>query len=186
MPLVITGGKWRGHPLKSPSKGALRPTAALLRKALFDKWGAQITESCLLDLFAGSGAISLEAISRGAHRAVAVESSPLSIKTLCENAFSFTCKETLQVVRKDVFRYLQQSDSVGVFDLAFADPPYALLSQLGLLETLMELTWPKVKLGGLLVLERAKRIAIKKDQLHWQHCATHIYGDSCLDTFERI
>lgn len=186
MPLAICAGTWKGRPLISPPKGQFRPTSALLRQALFDKLGQRVAKSRLLDLFAGSGAISLEALSRGATAAVAVESSRSSLRVLRGNQMRLSCQFLMEIVPKDVFGFLKSFAPIQPFDWIFADPPYDLLADGRASESLMQLTAPQLRRGGLLFLERARRFDLAFSSSDWKQNAISIYGDSCLETFERL
>jgi 16S rRNA (guanine966-N2)-methyltransferase len=85
---------------------------------------SEIPGSRVLDLFAGSGALGLEALSRGAERATFVESAPVALRTLRSNIETLGAGPMAEVVRADAMRYAA-SLPAGAFDLAFADPPYA-------------------------------------------------------------
>lgn len=186
MPLAITAGIWRGRPLSTPSGGLFRPTSSLLRQALFDKFGARVVGSHLLDLFAGSGAISLEALSRGAAHAHAVEFSRSSLGVLRRNQLRFSCQSSLRVSPKNVFTFLRDFPNSPPFDWVFADPPYDLLARQGVFEDLMQLAASRIERGGLLFLERGRRIDCNWSLPLWQHTSGSTYGDSCLETFKRL
>ncbi len=186
MPLAITAGIWKGRPLSTPTGRPFRPTSSLLRQALFDKLGARVDGSHLLDLFAGSGAISLEALSRGATHAHAVEFSRSSLGVLRRNQLRFSCQSSLRISPKDVFTFLRGSPISPPFDWVFADPPYELLARQGVLENLMQLAAPHIERGGLLFLERGRRIDCNWSLPLWHHSSGSTYGDSCLETFKRL
>lgn len=120
----VTGGSFRGRGLTVPP-GA-RPTEGRVREALFSIWGDRVDGARVLDLFAGSGVVGLEAVGRGALAALCVDESPRAVKTLEENAARLG--ETLARVRRltlpaGLARLV--SEGAGPFDLVYADPPYA-------------------------------------------------------------
>lgn len=119
----IAGGRWRGRALDVP-RGA-RPTSARAREALFDILQDSIRGSRFLDLFAGSGAVGLEALSRGASAAVFVEGES---RVLEKNLSTFGAEpEEFEVVRDDARTALSALAGRGAtFDFVFADPPYSL------------------------------------------------------------
>ncbi|MBC2595809.1 RsmD family RNA methyltransferase [Ruficoccus amylovorans] len=123
----ITGGQARGIPLKTPKQGEIRPATDYLRQAVFSSLAATVPGTRVLDLFAGSGAYGLEALSRGAASAVFVEKDRgclACLKTnLAATAKSLRISEDVaQIDGRDVLRW----PPTAGFDLIFADPPYAL------------------------------------------------------------
>jgi 16S rRNA (guanine966-N2)-methyltransferase len=122
----ITGGREARRILKVPKGLAVRPTPDLVKQAVFNSLGLRVDGATVLELFAGTGALSLECLSRGAARAVCVEKSFRHAEVLRQNllAAGFT-PGTLQVRTQDVFAALNQiNDSKERFDLILADPPY--------------------------------------------------------------
>jgi len=122
----ITGGKAARQRLKVPKGLQVRPTPDLVKQAVFNSLGARTIGARVLELFAGTGALSLEALSRGAVSAVCVERSERHARVLRENVLTagFT-SDVLQVRVQDVFTALEQfDDQHPSFDLILADPPY--------------------------------------------------------------
>lgn len=118
----IIAGEWRGRPIRAPKGRGVRPTADRIREAWLGSIGPRVRGTRVVDLFAGSGALGLEALSRGAEHVVFVERAKTAIQALEANIRTLGAAERCRVVRSDVFTFL---DSNGlVFDLAFADPPY--------------------------------------------------------------
>lgn len=126
----ITGGLARGVPLKCPRKNT-RPATDAMREALFSSLAERVHDASVLDLFAGTGAYGLEALSRGARHATFVEQSPEAIKCLTQNlqALGKSAQRNLakiaQIQRGDALKWLQQPHIT--FDLIIADPPYDFL-----------------------------------------------------------
>ena len=120
---IITGSA-RGARLKSPAGDGTRPTADRTREALFSMLGARIYDARVLDLFAGTGALALEALSRGAAYAVLVDAATHAI--LAENARRTKLAAQSDIRRGDVYGQVAALAREGrTFDLVFADPPYA-------------------------------------------------------------
>jgi 16S rRNA (guanine966-N2)-methyltransferase len=122
----ITGGKAARRLLKVPKGLAVRPTPDLVKQAVFNSLGVRVMGARVLELFAGTGALSLECLSRGAVAVVCVERSPRHAEVLRQNfqtaGFS---PDNLQVRVQDVFTALAQLAAAGAqFDLVLADPPY--------------------------------------------------------------
>jgi 16S rRNA (guanine966-N2)-methyltransferase len=118
----IIAGKWRSRLLKFPPAGELRPTPDRVRETLFNWLGQRLDGLACLDLFAGSGALGFEALSRGAARAVMVEKDREVARQLRESVKALEA-EGAEVVQRDAMEYL--ADAGEKFDLAFVDPPYA-------------------------------------------------------------
>ena len=120
--LRIIGGKWRGRKLKFAANSQIRPTPNRVRETLFNWLAPIINDAICLDLFAGSGALGFEALSRGAKQVTMVDKSPQVIKTLTDNAntlgtddIEFMCVEFLPALKNPFHRQ---------FDIVFLDPPF--------------------------------------------------------------
>jgi 16S rRNA (guanine966-N2)-methyltransferase len=121
--LRVGGGDARGRRLKAP-KG-IRPTQGMVKAAMFNIVGPRIEGAHVLDLFAGSGAIGIEALSRGAAEVTFVDREPRGLAILRQNLDALELKDRAHVVRGDVVRWLESSpDAVGRAGLVFLDPPY--------------------------------------------------------------
>jgi 16S rRNA (guanine966-N2)-methyltransferase len=113
----IIGGRYKGYEIKLP-KG-IRPTSGLVRESIFNVIGDSILEARVLDLFCGSGAIGLEALSRGAKEVTFVEKDNSVIRVLMENIKKLGCSD-VNVINMDAMRLSVDS----TYDIIFADPPY--------------------------------------------------------------
>ena len=120
----IVSGELGGRRLLLPKDGRVRPTADRVREAWMSILGEELQGARVLDLFAGSGALGLEALSRGAAEATFVELSPPSLEALRANIEALGVGERAKVHRGDALRYADGLPAGG-FDVAFADPPYA-------------------------------------------------------------
>ena len=118
----IIAGRWRGHPIVAPPGQRTRPTSDRVREAWMSALQFELPDSRVLDLFAGSGALGLEALSRGAAHVTFVEISPRAIETLRANAKKLGT-DAFEVVRGDALDYADRLPAAA-FDLALADPPY--------------------------------------------------------------
>ncbi len=119
----IIGGKWRGRKLPVPDVEGLRPTANRLRETLFNWLQFDIEGLAALDLFAGTGALGLEALSRGAARCVLVETQRQARQTLEANIQRLDATASTQVVAQPALDWLATSSAR--FDLVFVDPPFS-------------------------------------------------------------
>jgi 16S rRNA (guanine966-N2)-methyltransferase len=121
----ITGGNAARRILKVPKGLDVRPTPDLVKQAVFNSLGARVVGATVLELFAGSGALSLECLSRGATSAVCVEKSHRHAEFIRGNADAAGYGEILEVRTQDVFPVMNQlAESGRQFDLILADPPY--------------------------------------------------------------
>jgi 16S rRNA (guanine(966)-N(2))-methyltransferase RsmD len=121
--LRVAGGEARGRRLKTP-KG-IRPTQGIVKEAMFNLVGPAIDGVYVLDLFAGSGAIGIEALSRGAAGVTFVDHEPRGLAILRQNLEVLDLKSLAQVVRADVVRWLESSpDQLKQAGYVFMDPPY--------------------------------------------------------------
>jgi 16S rRNA (guanine966-N2)-methyltransferase len=121
----VVAGEFRGRRLAAPRGVGTRPTADRVREALFSMLG-DVSGARVLDLYAGSGALGIEALSRGAESAVFVERDPRAVAAIERNLASIGLRE--RVVRGDALRFLATDQ--GMFDLVFCDPPYDSASRL--------------------------------------------------------
>lgn len=125
----IVAGEWRNRKLVAPPGMATRPTSDRVREALFSavaaRLGADMGGAAVLDLFAGTGALSLEALSRGASRAVLVERDRAALSAIDANVAHCEAGDRVTVVRGDVFAAgAERAAKLGPFALLFLDPPY--------------------------------------------------------------
>jgi 16S rRNA (guanine966-N2)-methyltransferase len=119
----VIAGEWRGRPLKAPPGAATRPTSDRVREALFSILAARVPGARVLDLFAGSGALGIEALSRGAAHATFVDDAGAAIRAVEANLK--TVRTAAEVRRTDALRFLGAARDRGAqYDLVFLDPPY--------------------------------------------------------------
>jgi len=121
--LRIAGGEARGRRLKAPKN--IRPTQGMVKQAIFNMVGPRIEGANVLDLFAGSGALGIEALSRAAASVTFVDQQPRGLAILRQNLDALGFKARARVVRSDVVRWLEASpDAVRAANFVFLDPPY--------------------------------------------------------------
>lgn len=118
----IIAGSAGGRPLKAPPDG-LRPTMDRVRAAIFSSLGERVPGAKVLDLFAGSGGMGIEALSRGAESAIFVDENERCVRCIRENLKMAKAEATVQTM--DAYRFLDLYAEEAVFDLIFADPPYS-------------------------------------------------------------
>lgn len=117
----IIGGVWRSRRLTIPELNELRPTPDRVRETVFNWLAPSLQGACCVDLFAGSGALGIEALSRGAEKVVFVEQHPIAIRYLCQNLIQLGV-DSEWVIQSDVFDWLK--GQVEPFDVVFLDPPF--------------------------------------------------------------
>lgn len=167
--LRVIAGELRGRRLKVPA-GATRPTADRVREALFSILG-DVTDLRVLDLFAGSGALGIEALSRGAGEAVFVDSSPKAVATVRENLDSLGLEG--RVHRLDALGWLARGAGHGHFALVFCDPPYDLAQALA--RPLAAVLPPILSEDARIVTESAKQSPL---ELPFPLLRERTYGDT--------
>ena len=160
----IIGGGWRGRRVSFPDIPGLRPTPDRVRETLFNWLQHAISGARCLDLFAGSGALGLEALSRGAKQLVFVEQAVAAARALQEQLVRFGGETRGQVVEMGAARYLRAV--AQPFDIVFLDPPFgrdALAEYIPLLDA-----GPWLKPGALVYLENEKQAGVPPLPAHWQ------------------
>lgn len=181
MALKITGGEFRGRPVKTPPTFKTRPTQAKLREALFSSIQAHLPDAHVLDLFAGSGALSWEALSRGAADAILVENDRQALRVIRENIEYFGLGDRVQLIAQSFERAYSQLLSRS-FDLVLADPPY----RRGFEQKLLEWDWEKIlSPGGRFVLEAAfqKQAPLPDETTSLVKVREKAYGETVLVTY---
>ena len=169
----IVAGRWRGRTIAAPTGRQVRPTADRVREAWMSIVGPLLAEARVLDLFAGSGALGLEAVSRGAAVADLVEIAPPSLRAIQQNIETLGAGNTVRVHRQDALRFVEGLDA-GAYDVAFADPPY----DLGLAPALAE-RWLAVPFAGVLGIEHRRDEHLPGDGDRRQ------YGQTAITFFRR-
>jgi 16S rRNA (guanine966-N2)-methyltransferase len=180
----IVAGSAKGVRLASVPRG-VRPVSDMAREGLFSSLGPGVAGARVLDLYSGTGAMGIEALSRGAERAVLVERNRLALRTIRENLERTRLADRADVRQGDVTRMLMGDDKFGgPFDLVLADPPYAaatteiaaLLSGLGR-GWLAEGAWT-------VALTRPKGAPEANLPVHWHAARRLTYGDTLVLIFQ--
>jgi 16S rRNA (guanine966-N2)-methyltransferase len=180
----IIAGLAKGRRLKCPRGQRTRPTSDRVRESIFSILGDRIAGSRILDLYAGTGAMGLEAMSRGAQSAVFIERDPLAVGSLKENILACGFQGRTVVTRSPVVPYLRSADFGTGFDVVFADPPYggreATLTLMALAKRAKSLQ------GCLIVLEHAREDAVTSPLPDLQVVENRRYGSTALTFFHVI
>jgi len=178
----IIAGKFKGRRLNMFKGTRIRPTSDRVREALFSILGDTVRGSRVLDLFAGSGALGLEALSRGAEKVVFVEKDRDAREIIRDNITDLAMEAFCEVIPGDYRNILKRlGNKHDSFDLILADPPYQdteggaaenILSLIGEFDTLRK--------NGLVVIEHSRRIKINIPDSSWKIFQIKRYGRSCL------
>ena len=175
----IISGERRGKKLTTLEGLSVRPTADRVKEALFNILQFSVEGRVFLDLFAGSGQIGLEALSRGAKTAVFVDSSKASLKVVRQNIAATGMGERAVVQEADFSAYLRTTTQR--FDIAFLDPPY----QAGLLPAALPLTAARMNPGGVIVCEHPTELSLPEQVGDFRVQKTYRYGKTALTLYRR-
>lgn len=178
----IIGGQAKGRQLRAPKGTGTRPTADRVREAMFSIITARrdLTGSEVLDLFAGSGALSLEAVSRGAEQAVLVDQASGAVGAIEDNVARLGYASRCALIQSSVDRALTRlQQQERRFDLVFVDPPYA-SDPWPLLAVLPSLVRP----GGLVVIEHEGVQTPPQQHAPFELLVSRRYGDTGVAVFE--
>ena len=182
---IITGLA-RGCKLKTPKGRETRPTADRIKESLFNILGGAVSDTLVLDIFAGTGNLGLEALSRGAAQAVFVDQSLESVQLIKDNAMHTRLAAKAEIMKSDVFAALQRLERSGrEFSLVFCDPPYnkeLCQRALRFLDRAALLTD-----GALLIVEHAREDVLPNDWESLELVRNQTYGATTqISIFRRI
>lgn len=177
MSLRVIAGRCKGRRLGSPAWTGLRPTSDRLRETLFDILGARVEGARVLDAFAGTGAVGIEALSRGAAHVTFVEHDRRAVALVARNldACGIAGGYTVLPRRWPV-------DAGGGFDLSWLDPPYDLAD----LDAAIAAATAQTRPGGLVVVEHAARREVAAATGAWRRVRQVRAGDSALSFYEAV
>jgi 16S rRNA (guanine966-N2)-methyltransferase len=175
---IITGSA-KGQKLKTPKGSAVRPTADRVKESLFNILAGRVEGAQVADLFAGTGNLGLEALSRGAAAAVFVDSSPVSLNLVRENAALTRLESRAEFWRLDAAVAVGRLSEAGRrFDLVFCDPPYNRGLVAAVLRTID--STPFLAAGGLVVLEHSQHEPVPDDLATLSIIRTQRYGETLV------
>ncbi|HEX2163263.1 MAG TPA: 16S rRNA (guanine(966)-N(2))-methyltransferase RsmD [Thermoanaerobaculia bacterium] len=175
----LTGGELRGRIVAVP--GDARPTEGRVREALFSIWRERLDGGRVLDLFAGSGVVALEAASRGALSAVAVEMAPRSVTAIEQNVRRTGMEGVVAVRRGTLPGDLARLAPLGPFDLVYADPPYRYPDYAPLLAAVE----PLLAADGEVAVEHSSRHELPVEVAGLVRVDVRRYGESGLSFYRR-
>jgi 16S rRNA (guanine(966)-N(2))-methyltransferase RsmD len=177
----IIAGSAGGRPLRSPRGEEVRPTTDRVREALFNALTPFLPDARFLDLFAGSGANGVEALSRGAREAVFVERDPRAVRAIRDNLRSAGFPARGRVVAAEAFEAIERLTGEGrTFGVIFADPPYAFDAYEALLAAVEPLAEPEARV----IAEHAAKAETPSRSGRLERVRTRRYGASALTWYQ--
>lgn len=180
----VTGGEFCGRILKVPKTDAIRPTQDRVRQALFNIIQAEVAGSDFVDLFSGSGAVGIEALSRGANSATFVEASRKHIAVLKENLAMVSDGRRTTCDCADVYRWISSYSGNG-FSIGFADPPYALGEEKGYASVLKTLAQRNVIRSSGIFIAEMTAVQRAEETPGWELLRDRTYGKTRLCLWRR-
>ncbi|MBI1823775.1 MAG: 16S rRNA (guanine(966)-N(2))-methyltransferase RsmD [Nitrospirae bacterium] len=174
----ISGGKKRGRHLFTLDDPDLRPTSGKVREALFNILGEKINGVQFLDLFAGSGLVGIEALSRGAAHCTFIEKDFRHFKLLQKNIERIQFQNDATLIEIDALKFVKGPSQ---FDLVFVDPPYA--------SKLLEKILPAlggsdmIEKGGMIIVEHFKKLTLDPIYGRFSLLKSYAYGDTFLSIY---
>jgi 16S rRNA (guanine(966)-N(2))-methyltransferase RsmD len=178
---IITGSA-KGTKLKTPRGLAVRPTGDRVKESLFNILGSRVPDARVLDLFAGTGNLGLEALSRGANHTTFVEQSMVSISLIRENAVLTKLQDRITIVKANVLSAIGRLG--GQFDLIFCDPPYNknLVSQV-----LTSIDQAAILAdGAILIIEHSQHEGVEIALNQLQLVRSERFGETCIGFWKKI
>ena len=180
----VISGRCKGRVLFGPKSKSIRPTPDRVKEVIFNFIGGAVDNSLVLDLFSGTGNLSIEALSRGAKFAVLVDNSESAIRLIYRNLELTGLISQCQIVKQDVWIYLKKTIAQKKsFDIIFADPPYYITDYQSIVEYIG--SNDLLRYGGFFVLEHSSRkeLCPHPKSLHLE--TTRIMGDSAISFFSK-
>jgi 16S rRNA (guanine966-N2)-methyltransferase len=179
----IIAGEMRGRQLKTVEGMQTRPTSDKVKGAIFNVLGDKVLDARVLDLFAGTGNLAIEALSRGSHDAVLVEKSRDAHQVIRKNIEQMGVSHKAKLIPLDAFKYINRYPD-EVFDLIFLDPPYREGLVLKVISTLKEHSC--LAPDGVIVAETAKDEQLDGDIYPFEIRKTGEYGDTKVWYLQRM
>jgi 16S rRNA (guanine966-N2)-methyltransferase len=179
----VVGGILRGRRLATPAGRAIRPTSDRIRESIFDLLGVGFSCSVVWDLFAGTGAMGIEALSRGCESAVFVERDKQALELIRINLEKCGLADHCRVIGRDVMAFLKTSERETGADLVLVDPPYhkglaaKTLESLGCNE--------QIEAGGRIVCETESSVELPEKAGNLKQIKQKVYGDTTITLYYR-
>jgi len=183
----IIAGQYRSRQLKSLRNLKIRPTSDMLRETLFNILGPRVESTQFLDLFAGTGAVGIEAISRGAAHAILVENHRPTAKLITENLALLEITTGARVIVSDALAAITklESEHIAPFEFVFLDPPYANESDYHAVLQALE-TSPLLAVSTIVIVEHRKAFALPAAIGRLQQFRTLKQGDAALSFYKLV
>ena len=176
----VVSGIARGRKLKELAGDDIRPTSDMVKESIFNIVQFDIEGRRVLDLFAGTGQLGIEALSRGAKSAVFVDSSPEAIKLIKENVKLCGFEDRSTIHRRDALNYLEHCEA---FDLVFIDPPYDTGLAVGVLEKIFE--FDKLNTNGIIICETRAESKLPTISPPYMMQKEYTYGSVKISRYSR-
>jgi 16S rRNA (guanine966-N2)-methyltransferase len=180
----VISGKYKGRVLYRPKSKLIRPTSDKSKEFIFDYIGETIQNSVILDLYGGTGNLSIESLSRGAQLAVIVDNSNEAIRLIYRNLELTNFLSQSKIVKQDVFRYLKKTiQQKNKFNLIFADPPYSnndYQSLIGYIDSNNLL-----QNGGFFILEHSSHRKLNVQPIFLCLTTTKVFGDTAVTFYKK-
>jgi len=176
---IITGTA-KGRKLSAPTGLATRPTADAVKEAIFSAIQFEIRDKVVLDLFAGSGQLGIEALSRGAAKAYFADISEEAVKIIIRNLEKTGLSEKAEVFRLADSAFLRKTSAA--FDIAFLDPPY----EKGHIMKAAAKLLPKMSAGGIIICEHEKELVLPETAENFKTDKTYRFGKTSVTVYRNF
>lgn len=180
----IISGEWKGRRLISVKGKSTRPTSDRVRESVFNILRDRVNESNILDIFAGTGSMGFEALSRGGMEAVFIEKNNKAANVIAQNAKLLGCIDMIKIIKKDVFKAIDDlAREKYIFDLIFMDPPYNTKIESSVLSAILEANI--LSRPGLIVIEHDSNDRMPNDVGILMRTDMRKYGNTGVSLYER-
>lgn len=176
----VVAGKAKGKKLKAPRGIKTRPITDMIKEALFNVLGPRVYEAAFLDLFAGSGSVGIEALSRGASPVFFVDNDAAAVAVITENIRNCDFSEDFAIYRHDVFQALKVLEKRAIlFDYIYVDPPF---NQESVFDKIMTTLGPAMLVapGGMVILRTQRKMSMLDRYGNLSRTRITRYGESVL------
>ena len=175
----IISGTARGRRLKTLEGMDVRPTTEKVKEAIFSSIQFDLPQATVLDLFAGSGQLGLEALSRGAKRAYLIDHSPKALSVIRENVAAAGFSEQAEVIQTEAAAFLKSSAPTMQWDLVFLDPPY----RHDTIQEMLKLLGHHVAPDGKIICEHERELELPEELGVWRKKKTYSYGSIAVTVY---
>jgi len=183
----IIAGSLRRRTIEAPAGLATRPTSDRLRETLFNVLAPRMKDATFLDLYAGSGAVGIEALSRGAAQVTFVERAPTALKVMRGNLEKLGVREGFRIEASNVAAYLRRAGVERGFDVVFLDPPYDAADECGMaLGLLGGAAMGLLAEGAVVIAEHRRKETLNEEYGSLQRTRLLLQGDAALSFYRVI